>query len=311
MITIKNVKTLAGKSEDISVKSDQNQTIDAEGKLLVFPGLIDTNVSFKGDWVKGSQSAIWGGITTVFETPSPESPCSDPLSFQKKKQEIDKQLARTSIPLSYRLYIESESIKVETLGQLQGESPGLIIDMELSPKLLERSFQLAAQENVISIVHLKKNRIKSLEQALLLTEKYNGIGYISPIETKEEVEMIHSFKKKGLIVYAETSPRALFSGKDTQFLLDAIKAQKIDTIGSGDSQIELTLPFLLNAVHQKKISLEDIVKLMRLNPEGIFNLPRNQDFVLVNTNQVKDVNGHSLHGWPVYTIIKGQLFKIG
>ena len=83
------------------------------------------------------------------------------------------------------------------------------------------------------------------------------------------------------------------------------------------------LPLLLNAYNEKKISLDKIVSLCRLNIQDIFNLPPNNDVVLVDLDKSQEVRnenlktkcgwspftGRVLKGWPVYTILKGQVFK--
>ncbi len=348
MITLKNVKTLAGKIEEISIKSAVEQTIDAQGRLTALPGLIDPHVSFptsgatpQENWISGAQSAVWGGITTVFDVPDNEPACIDQLSLKAKKALIDAQLATAGIPLNYYLFSGAEKSHLETLGQLKGETVGVKIFRNdssnslavLDPNDIERAFQLAAQTNMVVAIEAEEKDKTILERALLLTEKFKGQLYISSVSTLEELAQIRKAKKNQVLVYAETSPQYLFLNddlrlqKDQNALWEALHDGTIDTIGSsrGLTGVETTLPLLLNAVNEKRLKIDEIVKLMRLNPEAIFNIPRTHDVVLVDLElkkevknaQLKSTTGRSpyagtlLQGWPMYTILKDRLFKVG
>ncbi len=91
---------------------------------------------------------------------------------------------------------------------------------------------------------------------------------------------------------------------------------------SGVPGVEMLLPLLLNAVNEGKLNLYQLVKLLRTNVETIFRLSKNNDIVLVDLNQRNTVNeaalkskcgwspyhGMTLTGWPVYTILKGEVY---
>ena len=93
---------------------------------------------------------------------------------------------------------------------------------------------------------------------------------------------------------------------------------------SGIPGIETVLPLLLDAYNKKRITLERIVQLTRYNIEAIFKLPMQDDVVLVDLNKTKTVqdenlktkcgwspfSGRQLTGWPVYTIVQGQIFSV-
>ena len=84
------------------------------------------------------------------------------------------------------------------------------------------------------------------------------------------------------------------------------------------------LPLLLNAVNEGRLTLEEVVRLTRINTEMIYNLQRESDFVLVDMEaekQVKDSDlktkcgwspytGRVLKGWPVYTILQGKAYQL-
>lgn len=94
---------------------------------------------------------------------------------------------------------------------------------------------------------------------------------------------------------------------------------------SGIPGIETRLPLLLNAASEGKLSLNRIIELCRTNIESIFQIETNQDYVLVDLSlekTVEDANqrtkcgwspysGKKLRGWPLYTILKGEAFRVG
>lgn len=126
-------------------------------------------------------------------------------------------------------------------------------------------------------------------------------------------------------------------------LFEAIHEGYIDTIGSdhaphtvgeknkpygacpsGVPGIETTLPLLLNAHYENKLLLHEIISLTSKRAQEIFSLPYTEDVVLVdlekefivNDEQLKTkcgwspFSGRSLHGSPIYTVIKGKFFDL-
>lgn len=213
-----------------------------------------------------------------------------------------------------------------------------------------------------SKIRSQEAAIEAVKNAIEMSQKYNTKTYICHVSTKEEIELIRKAKKDGAKIYAEVTPHHLFLSEndyphletlgqmnpplrtivDQEALWQAITDGTIDTIGtdhaphtleekakkypdspSGVPGMETSLPLLLNAYHQNKISLEKIVQLTRTNIEKIFNLPTNNDWTIVDLNLEKEVKnidlktkcgwspfvGMILKGWPIATIINNRLYK--
>jgi dihydroorotase len=93
---------------------------------------------------------------------------------------------------------------------------------------------------------------------------------------------------------------------------------------SGIPGVETTLPLLLDAWSKGRITLKQIVRLMRERIQEIYRLPPNGDFVLVDPNKKAKIDEHRLktkcgwspyagreiQGWPVYTILKGKIYDL-
>jgi dihydroorotase len=203
----------------------------------------------------------------------------------------------------------------------------------------------------------------AVKKAIQLVRKYQTRLYILHVSTQQELELIAQAKMEGLPVFAETTPHHLFltlddygklqgkavmnpplrAVKHQKALFKAIKEGIIDTVGSdhaphtlaekaqpygqcpsGVPGIETTLALLLNAYHQNQLSLENIVHLTSKRAEQIFRLTPNQDAVLVDLKQRRQVEeknlktkchwspftGITLQGWPVYTILKNRFYDL-
>ncbi|MFI5344583.1 MAG: hypothetical protein ACHQUC_10220 [Chlamydiales bacterium] len=215
-------------------------------------------------------------------------------------------------------------------------------------RLWDRVFQLAAWEDMPIVVNGNNENTSEaykqvlhdetiLERAIFYTEKHSARLYVLNVSTQHEMNLINEARERTLLVYAETTPQHLFQEDAIQadLLWQAVKQKKIETIGSGynaDDQGKqrilfqggnfslsdpgFLLPQLLNAHHEGKISLERLVETTRFNINELFRIERNADLVLVDmekeqTIQVTDgktPKERKLKGWPVYTILKGEVF---
>lgn len=205
--------------------------------------------------------------------------------------------------------------------------------------------------------------VRATEKAIALSKLYGTRLHLLHIGTKREIECIASAKKEGIKVTCETTPHHLFlsiedyarlgtkvqmnpplrSQENVDALWQAIHNGVIDTIGSdhaphtreekalpygqapsGIPGVETTLPLLLDACHKGRISLKQIIRLMRERIQEIYRLVPNDDFVLVDRNKKRRIEERhlktkcgwspyaekELQGWPVYTILKGKIYEL-
>lgn len=307
------------------------------------------------NWLFGVESAIRGGISTLLDIPSKDAPSASKQELQQKKQEVDKQLSHLKVPLHYYPYVKSNSKHVEDLGSQKQLTMGSLIllgqdDYVLDDSAWDRIFQIAAWEDLPVIINARNENAwqharfvdpheSLLEKAIHYAERQNTRLYVFNIAKEEELKLIQDARARSLLIYAETTPQHLFSkdSSKTDLLWEALNNGTIESIGTGWSVEEqeqerliwrgsnfdflnpiFFLPFLLTAYHEKKITLENIVRLTRVNFYDIFKLDReDKDFVLVNLereeaiqrvdkNQTQEIK---LKGWPEYTIIKESIFK--
>ncbi|MBU1704699.1 MAG: amidohydrolase family protein [Nanoarchaeota archaeon] len=150
--------------------------------------------------------------------------------------------------------------------------------------------------------------------------------------------------EKRLKAYGKMKP-GLKSHEDQEALWQAIKEGIVDTVGTdhaphtieekekngpyGVPGVETMLPLLLDAVNKKRLSLADVQRLCCENPASIFGIKGkghikegyDADLTVVDMNKIEKVvsdklltksgwsqfEGKLLKGWPVMTIVNGNI----
>lgn len=174
MITIKNVKDMAGNVHTATIESSESREIDAEGKLTILPAAIDPHVHFrvpgaehKEDWRTGARAALAGGVTTVFDMPNNKPSCISSETLRQKKAFIDSQLHEADIPLRYHLYFGATKNNIEEILKVKKEIVGVKIFMGSSTgdllvdddAALDRIFQICAHQDLIVSVHAEDDSL--------------------------------------------------------------------------------------------------------------------------------------------------------
>ncbi len=211
-----------------------------------------------------------------------------------------------------------------------------------------------------SIIREPQAAVKAVQLVIELAELYQVPSYILHVSTQGELDLVKAAKARGVMVYIETCPHYLclddsqysnLNGRgkmnpplrskiDQDVLWQALNEGVIDTIGSdhaphqlnekeqplckcpsGVPGIETTLPLLITAWRENKLSLAKLVALTHDNPQQIFNLPVNDDLVLVdivNYRELSDAQmatkchwtpfvGMNLTGFPRYVFTQQRL----
>jgi dihydroorotase len=210
--------------------------------------------------------------------------------------------------------------------------------------------------------------IKCSKELIALALETNTRLHICHLTTKEEAEFIKQTNRKDLISCEVTAQHLLTYGPDIYdkwgtfaqinppireryhqeglwtALLDgtidcmgsdhaphtiAEKSQVFGKAPSGMPGVETTLPLLLNLVHQKKLSLEQVVRLTSSKVAQLFNIKNkgqlskgyDADLVLVDLNKSRQITkqntvskcgwsifeGQTVTGLPIATFVNGQL----
>lgn len=214
-----------------------------------------------------------------------------------------------------------------------------------------------------SIIRSPDAAISAVKLVIELARIYQVKSYILHLSTDAEINLIRAAKRENIPVYAETCPHYLFldesmypelSGlakmnppvrnkKEQEHIWQALNDGTIDTIASdhaphtlsekeqplckcpsGVPGIETTLPLMLTAYKQGKISLDKLERLLHGNAKSLFNVPHNHDLVFANIIDYYPLTsdrlctkvkwspfvGMDLTGYPEYIYASGRLFVV-
>ena len=360
-IFIKNNKIRKITNQEL--KSDK--VIDAKNKIII-PGLIDGHVHFrepgqthKEDFLTGSMAAAAGGITTILDMPNTNPPTTNLQRLDEKRK-----LAKKSI-VNYGFHFGSTNDNIAEIEKVKGVASVKVYmdrttgDLILSnEKVLKKIF---SSNKTIAVHGENENILKALE----FIQHANNHVHFCHVSSKEE---LHYAKRKKIKnkVSVEVCPHHLFltakdlntlqsfgemkpglkAKQDQKTLWEGIHNGKVDTIATdhaphtkeeknemnypfGVPGCETMLPLLLNALNDKKITLEKIIQLCCENPAKIFKIKNkgsikeslDADLTIIDLNLEKEVknnelftkckwspfDGWKLKGWPVVTIVDGNI----
>lgn len=324
--------------------------------MITLPGLIDIHVhlrtpgqSEKEDFLTGTQAAIAGGFVAVLDMPNNKEPITTKEKLQEKIE-----LARKNAVCDIGFYFgslgdnldEFEKVKDLVFGiklYLNVTTGNFLIDEEKLTKIYQ-----AWDSTQPILLHCEEETMQMALKVIRATKKKTHICHVS---SKEELIAITLAKEEGLPITCGVTPHHLFlteadakrlgpfglmkpflkSQKDQDYLwqnldvIDVIESDhaphtKMEKTGAnppfGVPGLETTLPLLLTAFHEGKITIDQIKKMCFENPSKIFNIPTDPEtFVEVDLNseyEIKNENLYTKCGWTPFAgkKVKGKIKKV-
>jgi carbamoyl-phosphate synthase/aspartate carbamoyltransferase/dihydroorotase len=266
----------------------------------------------KEDFSTGTAAALAGGITAVLAMPNTSPPLSTPDVLRKTRK-----VAGQAIYCDVGLFAGASPVQIADLASCASLAIGLKIYLNdtFGPLRVEElpvlmaCFESWPAEKMIAM-HAEG---QSVAVGIGLAATYNRPLHFCHISRQDEIELIARAKSQGLPVTCEVAPHHLFlsevdadrlgprgdmrprlaSSKDVDALWDHIGGT-IDCIATdhaphtleekyssspppGVAGLETSLPLMLSAVHQGRLSVERLVELMSDNPRRIFGLLQQPD----------------------------------
>ncbi len=298
----------------------------------------------KEDWDTGTAAALAGGISLVLAMPNTKPPIFDAgtldlaldAAHSKARCDYAQFLGAgpdntdwnnyATLPGSaagLKMYLDS------TFGKLR------LDDMTL----WQEHFQNWPEELPI-VVHSES---RSMAAVILMAAIYDRPVHIAHISLKEEVLLIKAAKEHGIKVTCEVCPHHLFLTKDDipaisqghpgrgevrprlaamgdvdalWANLDVIDCFATDhaphTLVEKDGEnpppgfpgLETILPLMLNAVHERRLTIDDLLSRMVTNPRRIFHLPEQPEtWVEIDENVPYEIHADEMHsrcGWTPF-----------
>lgn len=315
----------------------------------------EPGATHKEDWGTATQAALAGGITTILGMPNTQPPIFDEatlnLSLDSAKQkaycdygqylgagpnnaDIVAGLANKAAGL--KMYLDS------TFGELR------LDDMSLWPPHFQKF-----PKNFPMVMHSES---RTMAAAILFSAIYDHPIHIAHVSLKEEILLIKAAKEKGIKVTCEVCPHHLFMissvsneerGKKKEGRLEVrprlatqedvnalwqnlavidcfatdhaphtLEEKDSDNPPPGFPGLETILPLLLTAVDDRRLTIDDIVTKMYINPKKIFNLPEQPEtWVEVDENETYEIraeNQFTKCGWTPFEgwKVKGKVRKV-
>jgi len=270
--------------------------------------LREPGATHKEDWSSGTAAALAGGYTLVLAMPNTQPPVTDVQTLESSLA-----LATGKAHCDYAQFVGAGADNSDTVVALAGRTAGLkmYLDQTYGPLCLDdmtfwREHFNRWPHHAPLAVHAEG---RSLAAAILMADICQRPLHLCHVSTREEILLIRAAKERGLPVTCEVTPHHLFlsledapaigkgrcevrprlaSAEDCKALwdnLDVIDCFASDhaphTLAEKDGNnpppgfpgLETSLPLLLTAVSQGRLSLEDVIQRAYTNPQKIFNLP--------------------------------------
>ncbi len=316
---------------------------------ITFPGLIDVHVhlrepgwAYKEDFETGTKAAIAGGYTAILDMPNNPDPIITSRALENKIK-----LAGNRIYSDLGFYFGGTTQAIPYFNEVKGRVFGLKVYMNhtTGPLLVEDQKEL---ENIFSswhkviMVHAEE---ETLKKAIDLARQFGSKLHVCHVSLKMQVELIRAAKKDGLPITSEVACHHLFltqddvkrlknysimrpplaSKEDQNALWEGMGDGTIDMIASdhaphtkkdkenvvnGVPGLETSLPLLLTAMSEGRITQDKLIEITSTNPRKIFNIPE-QPNTLVEIDPTVHYNLSTVHLYTkcAWTPFEGKRVK--
>jgi carbamoyl-phosphate synthase/aspartate carbamoyltransferase/dihydroorotase len=184
--------------------------------FLKLPPLYDPHVhirdlaqSHKEDWDTGTAAALAGGFTYVLAMPNTTPPITDSAALAQYQQ-----AACSRARCDYGLYLGAGDSNIETVASLAPQTCGLkmYLDQTFGPLRMDDLGPLIAHmerwpAHKPLCVHAEGRTVAA---AILVAQLARRSVHICHVSRRDEIELIHAAKDRGLNVTCEATPHHLF-----------------------------------------------------------------------------------------------------
>lgn len=270
--------------------------------------LREPGATHKEDWDSGTAAALAGGFTGVLAMPNTQPPVTDAASL-----ELAMTAAHHKARCDYAQFLGAGPDNVGIGESLAQRTAGLkmYLDQTYGPLRLDNMaiwmHHFEHWPRSLPIVAHAESR--SLAAVILMSALYDRPVHLAHVSLREEILLIRAAKEKGLKVTCEVGPHHLFLTQDDIpslgpgrsevrprlatpadrealwenlmvidcFATDHAPHTLAEKDGShpppGFPGLETALPLLITAIHDGRLSMQDLVERMHTNPRRIFGLP--------------------------------------
>lgn len=282
--------------------------IKLPGFIDVHVHVREPGATYKEDFASCTAAALAGGITMICAMPNTNPPVVDRASF-----EYSSALARVSARCDYALFMGAGTSNTETAAEMAPHAAALKMYLNKTFTTLRLDDMTTWQKHLQNwpkkmpvCAHAEQEKTGAV---ILMASLLDRPIHICHVARKEEILIIKSAKERGLKVTCEVCPHHLFLSTSNIPALGEGRAEVRPVLCSPEDQAELwknidiidvfatdhaphtveeknsenpppgypgletILPLLLNAVHEGRLTMEDLINKFHRNPRKIFNLP--------------------------------------
>lgn len=302
------------------------------GLIDVHVHLREPGATHKEDWESGTAAALAGGFTIVLAMPN-----TQPAITNGENLALALEAAVNKARCDYAQYLGGSADNASTAATLAQRAAGLKLYLDQTYgdlKLDEASDWIPHfagwPVDVPLAVHAEG---QTMEAAIQMAAEHQRPLHLCHVSRQEEIELIRRAKERGLPITCEVTPHHLFLCEDDIPDIGAGRAEVrprlatradqealwanldvIDCFASdhaphtleeknsenpppGFPGLETTLPLLLTAVREGRLTLEDLVTRLHDNPRRIYDLPEQPE-----TYTEIDLNAHyEIHAADQFT----------
>ncbi len=301
--------------------------------ITTLPGLIDMHVHLrtpgqtqKEDFLSGTSAALAGGFVTVIDMPNNTVPIKTSELLNEKIE-----LAKLQIVSTIGFYFGSQGENLDEFEKVKSKVFGIKLYLNettgnflINADVLSKIFD--AWNGGPILVHAEDDAVAEVIKNVKRTKKPTHFCHIS---LRSDLEQIMSAKEEGLPITCGVTPHHLFltqedaqklgpygkmkpylkSKNDVSYLWENL--EHIDVVESdhaphtkvekelhptpfGVPGLETTLPLLLTAVNQEKLTIEDIKRLCYTNPKSILKIPDIESNVEIDMDEKYKIENDKL-----------------
>lgn len=320
-------------------------TITLPGLIDPHVHLREPGATHKEDFDTGTSAAVAGGFVFVLDMPNNPEPTVTREALDTKRMLATEKahcgvgfIFGTNPKKDNTMEFEKVINDVYALKIYMDETTGNLLLKNKS--LLDKAFQVWPSHKPI-VVHAEG---ETMYIAIDLAKKFHKKLHIAHISRRLELERIINEKEHGMDITCEVTPHHLYltekdadvlgpygqmkpslkTQEDIDFLWKHIAAidcvatdhaphtreeKKSGTPFYGVPGLETSLPLMLTGVHDGKIGIDDVVRLMHSGPKLIFNIESVTDkpCIEIDMGQSYTIDSKNLHtkcGWTPFEGMK-------
>ena len=293
----------------------------------------------KEDWDTGTAAAIAGGFTTILAMPNTRPPVTDRMSLQ-----LALAPAHSKARCDYAQFLGAGPDNLDTLNDLGPLTAGLKMYLDQTFGQLRLDDMSLWMEhfkhwprNLPIVAHAEG---RTMAAVILLAAIYDRPIHLAHVSLREEILLIREAKEKGIKVTCEVTPHHLFltkvdaqtigigrsevrprlaSSADQEALWENLEV--IDCFATdhaphtleekvsenpppGFPGLETALPLFLTAVHEGRLTMNDLIQRMVTRPREIFSIPEQPEtWVEIDPDEKWEIhaaNTYTRCGWTPF-----------